>query len=84
VKKDRDLALKALESEGLDLNDEEMAMVARRVIKLLKKVRWQLMKGSTSKSRNSDRHKVSGCFKCGKHDQVIKNYPLQNDEHGTE
>jgi len=37
VKKDQDLALKALESDGSDVDDEEMAMVARKVIKLLKK-----------------------------------------------
>ena len=37
VKKDQDLALKALESDGSDVDDKEMAMVARKVIKLLKK-----------------------------------------------
>jgi len=38
VKKDRHLALKALESEGSYLDDEEMAMVAHKITKLLKKV----------------------------------------------
>jgi len=68
--------LKALESVGSDLNGEDMAMVAHRVTKLLKKAGWQLKKGSTSKARNSDRDKVSSCFKCGKHDHVVKNCPL--------
>jgi len=59
-------------------------MVAHRVIKLLKKARWQLKKGSSSKARNSHCDKASGCFKCGKHDHVVKNYPLQNEEQGSE
>jgi len=78
------LALKVLESDGSDLDDEEMAMVARRVTKLLKKAGWQLKKGSTRKARSSDRDKVSGCFKCGKHDHVMKNCLLQNEEQGSE
>jgi len=84
VKKDRDLALKALESEGSDLDDEEIAMVACRVTKLLKKAGWQLKKGSTSKARNSDHDKVPGCFKCGKHNHVMKNCPLHNEEQESE
>ena len=70
------MALKAMESDGSDLEDEEMAMVAQKVTKLLKKARWQFKKGSTSKARNSDRDKLSVCFKCGKHDYVVKNCPL--------
>ena len=80
MKKDYDLALKALESEGLDLDDEEITVVARRVTKLLKKAEWQLKKGSFSKVRNSYHDKASDCFKCGKHDHVVKNCPLQNQE----
>jgi len=79
VKKDHDLVRKALESEGLDLDDEEIAMVARMVTKLLKKAGWQLKKGSSSKARNNDRDKATCCFKCGKHDHVVKNYPFQNE-----
>ena len=37
VKKDHDLVLKALESGGSNLDDEEIAMVACRITKLLKK-----------------------------------------------
>jgi len=82
VKKDNDLALKALESESSDLDDEEIAMVAHRVTNLLKKVGWQLKKGSSSKVRNSDCDKPSECFRCGKHDHVVKNCPLQNEDRG--
>jgi len=84
VKKDHDLVLKALESGGSNLDDEEIAMVARKVTKLLKKVGWQLKKGSSSKARNSYRDKASGCFKCGKHDHVVENCSLQNEEQGSE
>ena len=31
MKKDRDLKLKILESDGSDMDDEEMVMIARRV-----------------------------------------------------
>ena len=66
------------------MDDEKIAMVAHRVTILLKKAGWQLKKGSTSKVRSNDRDKASGCFKCGKHDHVVKNYPLQNEEQGSE
>jgi len=83
VKKERDLTLKALESEGSDLDDEEIAMVAHRVTKLLKKAGWQLKKGSSGKVTNSDRDKASSYFKCRKHDHIEKNL-LQNEEQGSE
>jgi len=70
------LALIALESNGSDLDDEEMTMVARKVTKLLKKAGWQFKKGSTSKARSSDSDKLAGCFKCGKHYHVVKNCRL--------
>ena len=40
VKKDRDLTIKALESEGSDFDDEKIAMIARRVTKILKQAGW--------------------------------------------
>jgi len=77
------LALKALESDGSKLDDEEMAMVARNVRKLLKKTGRHFKKGSTNKASSSDHDQVSGCFKCGKHDHVVKNCPLQKEEQGS-
>jgi len=47
-----------LKSEGSDLDDEEIAVVARRVTKLLKRAGWQLKKGSSSEVRNSDHDKA--------------------------
>ena len=80
VKKDHDLAPKALESDGSNLDDEEMAIVDRKVKKLLKKAGWNFKKRSTSKSRSSDRDQLLGCFKCSKHDHVVKNFHLQKEE----
>jgi len=54
TKKDRRLALKALESGGLDLDDEEVAMITQKFKKFFKKARGNFKKGSTSKQRRSD------------------------------
>jgi len=78
------LALKALESDGLDLDDAEMGMLARKVIKLLKKAGWQFKEGSTSKARSSDHNKLSGCFKCRKHDYVVKSKMKNRGQNSSE
>ena len=80
IKKDRGLTLKAMGSDHSDLNEEEMALVTRKFKKILKKVRKSIKKESTSKARNSDQDQAFGCFKCGKHDHIVKYCPMQKEE----
>ena len=36
------------------------------------------------KTKNHDREQFSGCFKCGKHDHIVKNYPVLKEEQEKE
>ena len=80
TKRYRGLALKALEEDDSDLDNEDMAMLARKFKKFVKKAKENSKKKNFSKAKNSDREQFSGCFKCGKHDRIMKNYPLLKEE----
>ena len=54
TKRDRGLALKALEDDYSDLDDEEMAMITEKLKKFFKKARENSKKKSISKPRNSN------------------------------
>lgn len=80
-KKDRGIALKALESDNSEMDDEELAMFTRRFKKMFKRSNFK--KGSSSKTKKADRDQI-GCFRCGKHDHIVKNCPLPKEEQPTE
>ena len=61
-----------------------MAMITRKFKKIFKKAEGNFKKGSTSKPRGSDRDRFSCCFRCGKHDHIMKNCPMQKEEQGSE
>ena len=84
TRKDQGLALKVVESDDSDLDDEVMAIITRTFKKFVKKAKENFKKGSTSKTRCIDHDQPSGCFRCGKHDHVVKNCPMQNEEQGSE
>jgi len=69
-----------VESDDLDLDGKDMAMITQKLKKFFKKARGNLKKGSTSKLRSNDCDQFSGCFKCGKHDHIVKNYPMQKEK----
>jgi len=73
-----------LEEDGLDLNEEEMAMITRKFRKFFKKTKENTKKKNFSKPRNNDRGQFSGCFKCDKHDHIVKNCPLLKEEQEQE
>ena len=50
TKKDRSLALKAIGSDDLDINEEDVAFVTRKFNKLFKKVGKSIKKGNNSKA----------------------------------
>jgi len=73
TKRDRGLALKALEKDHSDLDEEEMAMFTKKLKKFFKKAKENSKKKNSNKPTNSDREQFTGCFKCGKHDHIVKN-----------
>jgi len=69
-----------LEEDGSDLNKEEMAMITRKFRKFFKKAKENSKKKNVNKPRSNEREQFTGCFKCGKHDHIVKNYPLLKEE----
>jgi len=57
----------------LDFDDEDMAMIIRKFKKFFKKTKENARKKNFSKLKNTDREQLSGCFKCGKLDHIVKN-----------
>ena len=76
MKKDRGIALKVIEEDSLDLDEEEIDMITRKFKKFFKKAKEISKKKNFNKDRNSDREQLTGCFKSGKHDHIMKNRPL--------
>ena len=76
TKKDQGIALKVIEEDYSDLDEEEMAVITRK----FKKAKELSKKKNFSEARNSDREQLTGCFKCGKHDHIVKNWPLLKEE----
>jgi len=80
TKRDRGLALKALEEDGSDFDKEEMAMITHK----FKKAKENSKRKNFSKPKNNDREQFTGCFKCVKQDHIVKNSPLLKEEQETE
>ena len=84
AKRDRGLALKALESDDSNLDFEEIAMMTQKFKKFSKKAEGNIKKGRTRKPRNSDHDRFSRCFRYGKFDHIVQNCPIQKEEQGSE
>ena len=84
TKRDRGLALKALEEGGSDFGEEEMAMITRKFKKFFKKAKENSKKKNVSKPRGNEREQFTGCFKCGKSEHIVKKCPLLKEEHDSE
>ena len=80
TKKDRGLALKIMEEDSSELDEEDMAMLTRKFKKFFKKTKAETRQKQPGKSKNTDRDQFSGCFKCGKMDHIIKNCPQLKEE----
>jgi hypothetical protein len=63
---------KVVQVEATDLNDEEMAFVIKRFKSALK----------GHKNYNAKSKRMHTCFKCGKTDHFIANYPNNDDDQG--
>jgi len=84
IKKDRGIVLKVMEEDSSDLDVEEIAMITRKFKNFFKKAKENLKRKNFSKLKNSDREQFSGCFKCGKLNHIVKNYPLLKEEQEAE
>jgi len=79
TKRDQGLALKALEDDSSDLDGEEIVMITWKFKKFFKP-RENSKKKNINKPRSRDCDQFTGCFKCGKHDHIMKNCPLLKEE----
>jgi len=80
TKKDRGLALKALEEDDSNLDEEGMAMFTQKFKKIFKKTKENSKMKNFIKPGNSDQEQFSGYFMCGKYDHIVKNCPLLKEE----
>jgi len=74
-KKDCGIALKIMEEDSLELDEEDMAMITRKFKKFFKKTKEGTRRKHPNKFKNTDREQFRGCFKCSKTDHVVKNCP---------
>jgi len=73
-----------MEEDSSDLDEEEMVMITRKFKKFFKKAKENTKKKNFSKSEINDRKQFLGCFKCGKLDHIVKNFPLLKEEQELE
>ncbi|XP_070007901.1 uncharacterized protein [Nicotiana sylvestris] len=72
-KKERSLTLRIV--EGSDLEDDEMDMITRYFKKYLMRGKGSSRGTTFNKSRAPKKQTNEGCYKCGKTDNMIKNFP---------
>ena len=65
-------------------DEEEMTMITWKFKKFFKKAKENSKRKNLNKSKNSDREQFTGCFQSGKHDHIVKNYPLLKEEQEQE
>jgi len=77
TKKDRALALKIMEEDSSELDEEDMAMITRKFKKFFKKTKAGTRQKHPSRSKNTDRDQFTRCFKCCKMDHSQKLSPAK-------
>jgi len=60
----------------IQAHEREMAMITYKFKNLFTKAKENSKRKNLNKYRNNDREQLTGCFKCGKHDHIVKNCPL--------
>ena len=68
----------------IQADKEEMVMFTRKLKKFVKKAKENSKKKNSDKPKNNDEEQFSGCFKCGKHDHIVRNCPLLKEEQKQE
>jgi len=80
IKKGRGIALKVMEEDSLDFDEEEITMITQKFKKFFKKAKENTKKKNFSKAKNKDQEQFSGCCKCGKLEHIVENCPLLKEE----
>jgi len=80
TKRYQGIALKAMEEDGVDFNEEEMAVITQKFKKFFKKLKENSKRKNLSKPRSDEHEQFTRCFKCGKHDHITKNCPMLKEE----
>jgi len=73
-----------MKEESTNFEDEDMAMITHKFTKFFKKTKGSARKKNFSKAKNTDQEQFSECFKCGKLDHIVKNYPQLKEEQEVE
>jgi len=73
-----------MEEDSSNLDDEDMAMITRKLKKFFERAKENTRKKNSNKFKNTDREQFSGYFKCGKLDYIVKNYLLLKEEQEPE
>jgi len=79
TKKDRGLALKIMEEDSSEL-EEDMAMITQKFKKFFKKTKEGTRRKHSSKFKNTDREQFTAYFKCGKMVHIVKNCPQLKED----
>jgi len=69
-----------LEEDDSNLDEEDMAMFTQKFMKFFKKAKENSKRKNLSKPRNNKMEQFTGCFKCGTHDHIVKNFPMLKEE----
>ncbi|XP_070026146.1 uncharacterized protein [Nicotiana sylvestris] len=72
-KKERSMALRI--ADGLDLEEDEMAIITRDFKKYLMREKGSSRGTTFNKPRTPKKQTNEGCYKCGKTDHMINNFP---------
>jgi len=73
-----------LEEDGWDLDEEEMAMITQKFKKFFRKAKESSKRKNLSKPNSNECEQFTGCFKCGKRDHIVENFPLLKEEQDSE
>jgi len=73
-----------MEEDSSNLDEDDMAMLARKFKKFFKKTKARTRQKQSGRFKNTDRDQFTGCFRCGKMDHIIKNYPQLKEEQESE
>ena len=69
-----------MEEDGSDFDEKEMAMITQKFKKLFKKAKENSKKKNVRKLRGNECEQFTRCFKCEKHDHIVKNCLLLKEE----